>query len=485
MRRPATRDPAAPSARDDRNNCSMQTALPPLEVPCERSASIAHDAHRRAELRRAIGLGCLCAIAIASFLLAASASGGGSNYVRVRGAGWPSWIAGPYQGLGLSLSSASFEALSLVLLAAYGGVLATAKELPGRAIGACIAVSYVLVLLGPPLLSQDIFGYLSFARLGALHGLDPYTHVAAEAPADPTFAYIGWPFQHTPYGPLFTLLSYAIVLLGLGAALWAFKALAVITCLGAVALVAVAATREGRSGGLAAAFVGLNPVMIEFAVGGGHNDSITLLLVSAALAVSAGAARGLDTARRVPRRLRAATVPLAIAAGFKITGGLLMPFLVLAPRRTVQRLRLLADSAAGLLVVALIGAIGFGFGMTEFIVPISEEQQQVSPLSIPAELGRIFGLGAPQWWRAIFLAGFVLVLVHSMWRTIRGADWRVAAGWSTCALVFSTAWLLPWYTIWALPLAAVSNDRRLRIAVLVLCLYGLAMRLPATEAVLG
>ncbi|MHB1537145.1 MAG: glycosyltransferase 87 family protein [Solirubrobacteraceae bacterium] len=464
----------------------MQTAVPPLRAQRQRSAAHARqDARRRVELRRAVGFACLGAIVIASFLLGASASGGASTYVRVRGGGWPSWIAGPYEGIGLSLGATSFEVYSLVLLAGYAGVLASARELPGRAIGACVALSYVLVMLGPPLLSQDVFGYLSFARLGALHGLDPYTHVAAEAPADPTFAYIGWPFQHTPYGPLFTLLSYAIVLLGVGAALWTFKALAVLACLGAVALVAHAAHAEGRSGRLAAAFVGLNPVMIESAVGGAHNDSITLVLVAAALAVSAGALRGASAAQRVPGRLRAATVPLAIAAGFKITGGLLMPFLVLAPRRTMQRLRLLADSAAGLLLVTLIGGIGFGFGMTEFLVPISEEQQQVSPLSIPAELGRVLGVGAPQWWRAIFLAGFVFVLLWSMWRTIRGGDWRVAAGWSTCALVFSTAWLLPWYTIWALPLAAVANDRRLRIAVLVFCLYGLAMRLPATEGLLG
>ena len=61
-----------------------------------------------------------------------------------------------------------------------------------------------------------MFGYLAFARLGALHGLDPYTHVAAEAPTDPVFHFIGWPFQNSPYGPLFTLLSYALVPLGLG-----------------------------------------------------------------------------------------------------------------------------------------------------------------------------------------------------------------------------------------------------------------------------
>ena len=53
------------------------------------------------------------------------------------------------------------------------------------------------------------------------------------------------------------------------------------------------------------------------------------------------------------------------------------------------------------------------------------------------------------------------MLVLALWRTARGADWRVAAGWSTLALLLSTAWLLPWYAIWPLPLAAVCGDRRL------------------------
>lgn len=455
-----------------------------------------------------LGALCLIAIVATSFLLAASASAGPSDFVRVHGGGWPGWIAGPYQGLGLRLTPASFDVFTLVLLGCYLGLLASAKMLPARVLGAAIALAYLALMLGPPLLSQDVYGYLSFARLGALHGLDPYTHVAAEAPADPSFPYIGWPFQHTPYGPLFTLGSYAIAQLGLAGGLWAFKAIAVLTSLGAVALVALAAKREGNSGRLAAVFVGLNPVMLEFAVGGAHNDTITLLLVAAALAIGAGALGGRRRAQSLeaqlldaqpldahpqeaegsqrPRRLRQAVLPLALAAGFKITAGLLIPFLVLAPRAAKERLRVLGNAAGGLIAVLIVGAIGFGAGMTGFIAPLAEQQQQVAPHSIPAEIGRLVGLSnTPTWWRWLFLAGFVVVVIIALWRTAKGADWRVAAGWSTVALVVSTAWLLPWYAIWALPLAAVTRDRRLRIGVLVFCLYALAMRLPLTEPLLG
>src|SRR5207302_9284818 len=113
-------------------------------------------------------------------------------------------------------------------------------------------------------------------------------HVDAEAPTDPVFAFIGWPFKHSPYGPLFTLSSYATAPLGVAGALWAFKALAVAASLATVALVARAARRLGRSARWAAAFVGLNPVLLVLAVGGAHNDTLIVLLLALALLLSAG-----------------------------------------------------------------------------------------------------------------------------------------------------------------------------------------------------
>lgn len=424
---------------------------------------------------RALGALGLLGIVTAAFLLAAGAATAPSSIVRVRSAPWPGWISGPYQALALGISKGSFETFTLLMVGCYALVLLSARAMPIKAIATAILAAHLLMLFGPPLLSQDVFGYISYARLGVLHGLDPYTHVPVEAPADPTFAYIGWPFQHSPYGPLFTLGSYAIVPLGFAADLWSFKLLAVLCSLGTAALVARAAAREGRSPQLAAAFVGLNPVVLEFAVGGAHNDMVTLLLLAAALALTSGTSP----------RFRAAAWPLLAAVGAKVSAGLLLPFLVLAPRSAAQRLQVLLTSAGGLLAVVVVGAIGFGANLTGFLTPIAEEQQQIAIHSIPAETARLFSLGGtPTWWRYLFLAGFVCVVIVSLWRTAKGADWRVAAGWSTLALVVSTAWLLPWYAVWALPLAAVGPDRKLRSAVLVFCAYAVAIRLPVAEPLL-
>lgn len=464
--------------------------------------SLPSAATRRSLPLQALGALGLLGIVTSAFMLAAGAATAPSHYVRVHHAGWPGWLAGPYEGLRIGLGPSSFQAFTLVLLGGYLLVLLSARTLPVIAIGGAIVIAHVAILLGPPLLSQDVFGYLSFARMGALHGLDPYSHVAAEAANDPTFPFIGWPFQHTPYGPLFTLGSYGVAHLGFAGGLWAFKAIAVLTSLGAVALVARAARLSGRSGRAAAAFFGLNPVLLEFAVGGAHNDTITLLLVSASLAIAASAtaaagavanpgastlsAVGASAGERSGRRLRAAVWPLCAAVGFKVSSGLLLPFLLLSPRTAAERVRLLLSAVCGLIVVAAIGAVGFGPNLLGFFIPISEEQKQVAMHSIPAETARLLSLGpAPSWWRYLFVAGFVCVIALCLWRTARGWDWRVAAGWSTLALVISTAWLLPWYAVWALPLAAVSDSRKLRIATLAFCVYALMIRLPLAEPLLG
>jgi len=50
------------------------------------------------------------------------------------------------------------------------------------------------------------------------------------------------------------------------------------------------------------------------------------------------------------------------------------------------------------------------------------------------------------------------------------------AGWATLGALATSAWLTPWYVVWALALAAVAPDRRLRAATLGFCGYVLLTR---------
>jgi hypothetical protein len=418
----------------------------------------------------------LIALAVSVFLLSAGAATRPTVYVPARLGGWPGWLAGPYEGLDVGISTSSFQTLMLIICASYLLVLVLARRLPMRMIAASILLAHAILLLGPPLISADVFGYLDFARLGALHGLDPYTHFAADAPTDPSFLYVGWYFEHSPYGPLFTLASYAVAPLGVAAGLWALKATAVAASLAGVALIARAAGRLGVSTRSAAVFVGLNPVLLVMAVGGAHNDTLVMMLLGAALLLTAGA----------NPRVRAACGALAAGVGVKVTAGLALPFLILGARGKREQLRAARSTALWLLALALLGVIGFGVHAFGFLNAVSEQQQMVASHSIPAETARLVGLsGTPQWWRRLFLIAFALVLLFALVRTARGADWRVATGWTTLALLLSTAWLLPWYVIWALPLAAVSGNRRLRVATLVLSAYAVLVHLPLANPLLS
>jgi hypothetical protein len=52
------------------------------------------------------------------------------------------------------------------------------------------------------------------------------------------------------------------------------------------------------------------------------------------------------------------------------------------------------------------------------------------------------------------------------------------AGWATLAILLCSAWLVPWYLLWLLPLAALAFDRRLTIATLLLSGWVLAIGVP-------
>jgi alpha-1,6-mannosyltransferase len=483
----------------------------PPQVPEWGPVSPARRSSRSTLALRVAGALALGAVVVSSALLAAGSASHPNYYVPGRIGGWPSWLAGPFQGLGISLGHNGFQTLTLVMGGSYLVLLLSARVLSPKAIALAILAAHVVLMLGPPLISQDVFGYLGYARLGALHGLDPYSHVPAQAMGDHIYPFVGWPFSHPPYGPLFTLLSYAFVPLGVGGGVWGFKVLATVASLLAIWLTARAATRMGQSARFAAVFVGLNPVLLSLAVGGDHNDTLVLLLLSFALLLTAApiayakaalpSVTPADDAQPGPspdarrsglRRLDGAAASLATAVGIKVSAGLVLPFLLVSPApagtpvRPRERFGVLLSALAALAVVTAIGLVAFGSHVLGFLTAVHNQQQMVAPHSIPAETARLFGIaGTPTWWRDIFIGGFVASMLVALRYTLRGADWRTTAGWATLALILCTAWLLPWYAIWPLPLAALSRSRALRAATLVFCAYALMVHLPLAAPLLN
>src|SRR6202012_5384499 len=114
--------------------------------------------------------------------------------------------------------------------------------------------------------------------------MNPYTHVIGQETHDPVYHFATWLNLHSPYGELFTALSYPLAWLPLPVAYWIVKVVTVGMGLGFIALVCHCARKLGRDGRFAAVLVGLNPIYLVYAVGGFHNDFFMLVPLTASIA---------------------------------------------------------------------------------------------------------------------------------------------------------------------------------------------------------
>ena len=418
-------------------------------------------------LRRRLAYGALACAVGTTALIAAAAAGHATSLVPHAGRAFPAWLAGPLHPLGLELPTRAVELLLVLLTIAYLLIVRVAATLSARALWTAIVLAHLAVALAPPLLSADVFGYLGFARLEVLHGLNPYLATANAAPRDAIFPLLGWHGQTTPYGPLFTILSFALVPLGIAGGLWALKLLAALASIATLVLLVRVARLLGRSPHAALAFLGLNPLVLVFAVGGAHIDVLVgLALTAAALAVLA-------------EREELGGAAVIVAVALKLSAVLIAPFALIGSRR---RGRMTLGALVALLVVLAASLVVFGGELGGMANALLTEQRQIAGSAIPSKVSRLLGLGrlAPGV-RVAFLAMFLAVLLWSLRRAWRGAAWLDAYGWTTLALLVSSAWLLPWYGLWALLPASLSESRRLRLATLVLSVYLVMTRIAAAH----
>src|SRR3954468_6684130 len=321
----------------------------------------------------------LAGLVAAGVVLCLRAAAGPSGLIPASWHGLPGWMSGPLPGVGDGLTAGAFTALFLAMCGCYLAVLLLVGELDARIAVGAIVVLHAAFLLAPPLLSSDVFGYIDWARLGALHGLDPYSHGSLAAPHDPAFAYFRWrTHMPSPYGPAFTVASYATAPLGVAGAFWAMKAACAAASLGCVALTASCARRLGVDPLRAAAFVGLNPLLLVWAVGGAHND---LLATVAAL----GGVRLL-----LARRVGGSGALLALGASLKASAGVVLPYALIAAR---ERRRALAGAVLAAVAVGAAALLVFGPGVTGFLTANRDQQQMVARTSVPNQLGLLLGSG--------------------------------------------------------------------------------------------
>ncbi len=413
-----------------------------------------------------LGIGALAACVCCSAWTAIAVADGRYLLELPSGAA-PHWIDGPLHGLsGLtgSLGPGGLSAALLVLGGGYLLALACAGSIPLRSAMVAIVLANLAFTLGPTIVSTDVFGYIGYARELASHGLNPYLSEPISLGRDDLLRFIYWKHQPSPYGPLFTLLSAPLGAPSTVAALWLFKAAAGLASIAIAWLVADGAQRRGVDPARAAIFVGLNPLVLFYAVSGAHNDLFAAVLLVCAVTLA------------LRRREAVAGGAVVAAAAIKLTLGLALPFLLIGARR---RGRFAWGAAVAIVVLAVPTLILFGPHVFGQLHRISTDPLFDTTFSGPDRLATALGTSIDSGVRiACLIATGAVALSAFVWAW-RGGDAIAATGWALLALLGSIASLAPWYLVWLLPLAALGRSRALSVATLLATAYLLAVHVPA------
>jgi hypothetical protein len=368
-----------------------------------------------------------------------------------------SWLAGFGQSLGYTV----FLPTLLVSSLAYGGLIllarASSNPISKRWAIGLVATLQLIVFAGPVLLATDIFTNVAYAH-ELVHGVNPYVHGPSALPGYPGFPYVSpdWINWASPYGPLFTLITVPAGLVGLDAGIWILKLEALLASAATLALTWRCARQRGFDPVLAVIVVGLNPLYVLYALGGAHNDLIMMALMMLGVTLSIATATS-------ARREAGGAAAVVAGALVKATLGVMLPFLIVSKRRLAPIVGALVALAAGL----VIGYAAFGTAGINLVAGLNREGHLVSSYSFASQFAHLFGkAGVYPIDHKLLTGGLVVVLVYLLWRTWRGYDWVTASGWALVAIAVTTTWLMPWYTIWPLPLAVISRDRRLLVATL-------------------
>lgn len=399
--------------------------------------------------------------AAAACVIIALQAASGDLIVDTSGLGLPSWANSPLTGLLPHLTRTTYSVWLLLLSAGYLAAVALAPSCPERVLWGAIAVVTLALLLAPPLLSSDIYGYMAYGRLGGVHGINPYVQAPNVLNEEPAW-YYAWSSTTTPYGPLFTAFTYLIAKLGYAGMFWALKAVVTGAYVAIAWLLRDTAGRVGVERRRAVATFALNPIVLLACIGGAHNDPLMMLLAVGALACS------------VRGRTAVAIVLLVAAALIKESAVILLPFALLAQRQKGDWLALAgAFAASAAAVLFLFGSAPFSAAVDTAIHPVQVDY------SVPDTVARLFGAGAMHVFKVLALAFVAVVAVVCLRRSWRSGWWAGAAGLTVLGVLISTTNFEPWYIVWVLPLAAVARERKLTLGAFAITTYLVITELPA------
>ncbi|MGH2909815.1 MAG: hypothetical protein ACRDK8_11010, partial [Solirubrobacteraceae bacterium] len=173
---------------------------------------------------------------------------------------------------------------------------------------------------------------------------------------------------------------------------------------------------------------------------------------------------------------------LVTAIAVQLTAGVLLPFALAARRGPAGHTRLgghqwrmLGGAVLVLMVVSILSTILFGSGPLELLRTLEVIQSNGGPQSVPGFIA--WGLGLGRLSHGVVISLQVIDVIVFVWLIVavrrHRIDWIAATGWAVVALLVTSTFLLPWYVVWLLPFAALSDSRALRLACIALTAIGM------------
>lgn len=182
----------------------------------------------------------------------------------------------------------SFAAYAYAILFAglFGLYLMTLKEvkkgrLSIRKLIQTIGIVCIVLFLGFPGFSYDVFNYMATAKITYLYQENPYVVMPIEIPNESMLVYMHAANKIALYGPSWILMTLVPHIAGFGNSLmtiYMFKIMVILFYIGTLWLI----WRLSGKNLFAVAFFGLNPLVVTETVLSGHNDIVMMFFVLSA-----------------------------------------------------------------------------------------------------------------------------------------------------------------------------------------------------------
>lgn len=376
------------------------------------------------------------------------------------------WLLGGVpKTLGVRAYIWGIRAALIAMWVGYGVAMASmsrTRRIPVRGLLLTFgALSAVLAVAFPATLSHDLYAYLAYGRMAALHGWNPYMHTLSELAklGDPAAAHYDVAAP-TVYGPAWTLLSTWIAA-GFSAMPQVFSLVAFKVVEGAALVLAAFSARsiarvwDPVHADLAFAAVIMNPLLLLEGPGNGHNDVLMVALMLAGIAL-------------VARKSWLGWPVLGLSVGIKFMTLAVVPWLVYRQVRGMRGRVALGRAAAMFALVLAPVALAFvaywaGPDTLEGLRTVWAAKAASSPS------GGSYG--------PLVCAGLYAAL--SLWVLLGKKDPTVPA-WTIWSLVAARVFLpayFPWYAAWPASLTFTRWDRGQRLLTMVVTVATLGFAL--------